>query len=49
MLFNLSKDLGEKENIADKHPEKLASLLARMKKLDSEITENARPTFGTRK
>lgn len=48
LLFNLSKDVGEKENLAAKHPEKATSLLARMKELDAEITAHARPVFGTR-
>ena len=48
MLFNLANDIGEQKNLADQHPEKVASLLARMKELDAEITTNARPVFGNR-
>ncbi len=46
MLFNLSTDLGEKDNLAEKHPDRVAKLTKRMKELDAEITQNARPVFG---
>jgi arylsulfatase A-like enzyme len=42
MLFDLDSDLGEKTNLADKHPEIVAKLGTRMKELDAEITENQR-------
>ena len=35
-------DLGEKTNLADKHPEIVAKLGSRMKELDAEITKNQR-------
>ncbi|MFN3194239.1 MAG: sulfatase [Aureliella sp.] len=45
LLFDLENDLGEQTNLADKHPEIVERLTARMKELDAEITENARPTW----
>ncbi len=42
MLFNLSDDLGEQSNLADKHPEIVERLRTRMEQLDAEITKNAR-------
>lgn len=42
MLFDLSKDIGEQQNLADQHPEIVARLQQRMKQLDDEITMNAR-------
>lgn len=48
MLFNLKTDLGEQNNIAEKHPEIVAKLSNRMQELDTEITKNARPVFGKR-
>jgi arylsulfatase A-like enzyme len=44
-LYNLSTDISESTNLAEKHPEKVAALAARMKELDDEITANARPTW----
>ena len=41
-LFNLHKDLGEQNNLAETHPEIVAKLKARMIEADSEITDNAR-------
>ena len=46
LLYNLSNDIGEKNNVADKHPELVSQLTKRMKELDAEITNNARPVFG---
>jgi len=45
LLFNLKEDISESENLAAKHPEKIATLTARLKELDAEITENARPVW----
>ncbi|MFT5131419.1 MAG: arylsulfatase A [Rhodothermales bacterium] len=42
MLFDLSKDLGEQNNLAEAQPEVVQELQARMTELDSEITKNAR-------
>jgi len=42
MLFDLKADLGEKNNLAEAHPELVAKLGIRMKKLDAEITKNQR-------
>jgi len=41
-LFNLSKDVGEKNNLAQAKPEIVKELQARMEALDAEITKNAR-------
>lgn len=37
LLFNLKEDISESQN--------LAALTARLKELDAEITENARPVW----
>lgn len=42
LLFDLASDLGEQENLAEKHPEIVTKLRARMTELDDEITKNAR-------
>ena len=41
-LFDLSKDLGEQNNLADTKPVVVRDLRARMETLDAEITKNAR-------
>lgn len=41
-LFDLSNDLGEKNNLAEENPELVKKLLDRMKELDAEIQKNAR-------
>ena len=47
-LFDLSKDLGEQNNLASAKPEVVTKLQARMKELDAEITKNARPPWHKR-
>lgn len=42
LLFDLSKDLGEKNNRAEAYPEIVNRLRQRMEELDAEITANAR-------
>lgn len=42
MLFDLSEDIGEQNNLASQHPEIVDRLQRRMKQLDDEITKNAR-------
>ena len=42
LLFDMKNDLGEKNNLADKNPQKVKELTARMNVLDAEITKNAR-------
>jgi arylsulfatase A-like enzyme len=42
MLFDLSKDISEKENVAEQNPEIVERLRNRMTSLDDEITQNAR-------
>ena len=41
-LFDLSKDIGEQNNLAEEHPEIVNQLRKRMEELDAEITANAR-------
>ena len=41
-LFDLSRDLGEKNNLAQAKPEVVRELQDRMNALDAEITRNAR-------
>lgn len=42
LLFNLADDLTESNNLAAKHPEKVAELTALLEARDVEITKNAR-------
>ena len=42
-LYNLAEDIGERKNLAKKHPEKVAALKARMKELNAEVIAGARP------
>jgi arylsulfatase A len=42
LLFNLSKDVGEQNNVAESNPEIVKRLRSRMEELDAEITKNAR-------
>ena len=42
MLFDLSKDVGEQNNVAAQNPEIVDRLQQRMKQIDDEITMNAR-------
>ena len=41
-LFDLVKNVGEQNNLAEIKPETVMKLQARMEALDSEITKNAR-------
>ena len=41
-LFDLAKDIGEKNNLAQAKPKVVKELQARMEELDAEITKNAR-------
>jgi arylsulfatase A len=47
-LFDLSKDLGEQNNLVASHPEIVTELRARMEQLDAEITKNARLPWNKR-
>lgn len=42
LLFDLISDVGEQNNLADSHADRVASMKARMEELDAEITANAR-------
>jgi hypothetical protein len=44
-LFDLAKDIGEKNNLVQTKPEVVEELQARMKALDAEITKNARSAW----
>ncbi|MBT4012156.1 MAG: arylsulfatase, partial [Planctomycetaceae bacterium] len=44
-LFDLSKDVGEKNNQAEKNPQIVNQLRSRMEELDAEITANARAAW----
>lgn len=46
-LFDLANDIGEQNNLADKHPEIVQQLHDRMLELDGEITKNARAPWTT--
>lgn len=45
MLFNLTEDIGEKNNLATEKPELVEHLARRMKKLDAAIESQARPIW----
>ena len=45
-LYDLSKDIGEKQNLASQKPELTQKLLVRMNQLDKEVTAGMRP-IGT--
>ena len=47
MLFDLSTDIGEQNNLADTRPEIVNKLRVRMEELDKEITTNARAPWTT--
>ena len=42
-LYNLEEDLGEKKNVAAKHPEIVKRLTAYMNKFEQDIKKNSRP------
>jgi arylsulfatase A len=46
LLFDLSKDIGEQNNLAQQHPEIVKRLQQRMQELDDEITKNARAPWS---
>lgn len=46
LLFDLEADLGERNNLADRHPDLVDRLRERMLELDREITANARPQWS---
>jgi len=45
MLFKLTEDIGEKNNLASQQPQKVATLRERMHQLDAEIEQSARPVW----
>lgn len=44
-LFNLAKDIGESNNLAEQNPDRVAAMIELMKQRDQEITANARPVW----
>ena len=46
LLYDLSKDIGEKQNLVSQKPELTQKLLTRMNQLDHEVTKGMRP-IGT--
>jgi arylsulfatase A-like enzyme len=45
LLFDLNKDIGEQNNLADDCPEIVNRLKARMQELDAEVSENTRSVW----
>ena len=48
-LYDLSKDIGEQHNLADKYPDKVKELQALMKTFDQSLRANSRPCGDTNK
>ena len=46
LLFDLEKDLEEKNNLATQRPAIVTKLQSRMEQLDAEITQNARAPWN---
>jgi arylsulfatase A-like enzyme len=46
LLFDLEKDLEEKNNLATQHPVIVTKLQSRMEQIDGEITQNARAPWN---
>jgi len=46
LLFDLEKDLEEKNNLASQRPVIVTKLQSRMEQLDAEITQNARAPWN---
>lgn len=42
-LYNLKDDIGEKTNVADKHPDIVARLKSMMERFDADLTKHSRP------
>ncbi|MDE0836180.1 MAG: hypothetical protein OSA84_07500 [Akkermansiaceae bacterium] len=49
MLSHLVEDIGEKNDLASKQPERTKAMTARMQELDKEIGENRRAAWTTDK
>ena len=48
-MYDLSKDIGEQHNLADKYPDKVKELQALMKTFDQSLRANSRPCGDTNK
>jgi arylsulfatase A-like enzyme len=46
LLFDLSKDIGEKNNVAEDHPERVKAMRQRMIELGAEVEQNAREVWS---
>jgi arylsulfatase A-like enzyme len=46
LLYDLSKDIGEQQNVAKDHPELVKAMLKRMAELDAEVEQNAREVWS---
>ena len=44
-LFNLAQDVGEQNNLFQQHPDQVEKLIARMKEVDQDIENSARPVW----
>ena len=49
MLFHLAEDIGEKNDLASKQPERTKAMTTSMRELDNVIEENRRPAWTTDK
>jgi len=47
LLFDLSKDLGERVNVAEQHPDVVKKLLSALDEWESELVEPAWPSHGS--
>jgi arylsulfatase A len=48
LFFDLSSDISETNNLADKHPERVKELTELMNSLDQELQKNKRPAWTTK-
>lgn len=48
-LFDLAKDIGEMNNLAEQNPDLVEQLVHRMEELDAEVEKNARAPWGAEK